>query len=131
MQAETFEAGDGWEYYTGERTWDAAAAADQAPGAATPEDAVVHFYASRIRGDGRWEEVVPAERSDVLVRKLEKLAGWRIRTLRLVARKARGGGRYYVKVALDVEREGRPIAFRDDVTVERHADRWWVTRPPT
>ncbi len=128
---ETFEAADGWQFYIDAPTWDAAAAADLAPGGDSPEAAVVHFYASRLRGDTRWEEALPAERSDTLVRKLERMDGWEIRTARLVARKQRSPGRWYVKVALDLVREGKEVAFRDDVTVEREGDRWVVARPPS
>ncbi|MDP2305737.1 MAG: hypothetical protein Q8P18_06890 [Pseudomonadota bacterium] len=128
---ETFEAEDGWQFYTNAPAWDLPAVADLAPGDATPEAAVVHFYASRMRKDLRWEEVLPAVRSDVLVRKLARMEGWTIRTLRLVARKQRSDRRWYVKVHLDLLRDGKEVAFRDDATVERDGDRWVVTRPPT
>lgn len=128
---DTFEAADGWQFYIDAPTWDATNVADLAPGFDTSEAAVVHFYASRIRGDGRWEEALPTERGDVLLRKLERMDAWEIKTLRLVARKPRSPKRWYVKVTLDLVRDGKPVAFRDDVTVERIDQRWVVTRPPS
>jgi len=128
---DTFEAADGWQFYIDAPTWDATNVADLAPGCDTPEAAVVHFYASRIRGDRRWEEALPSERGDMLVRKLERMDTWEIKTLRLVARKQRSPTRWYVKVALDLVRDGKEIAFRDDVTVERVDQRWVVARPPS
>ncbi len=128
---ETFDAADGWQFYTEAPTWDASAAALLSPGGASPEAAVVHFYASRIRGDQKWEEALPTIRSAALTRKLERMADWQIHTLRLVARKQRGSGRYYVKVALDITRDGKSVAFRDDATVEREGERWVVARPPS
>ncbi|MFN7142678.1 MAG: hypothetical protein ACK4YP_02800 [Myxococcota bacterium] len=128
---DTFEAADGWQFYIDAPTWDGASVADLAPGTTSPEAAVVHFYASRIRGDTRWEEVLPAERTDLLARKLARMDGWAIRNLRLVARKQRSPARWYVKVALDLVRDGKEVAFRDDATVEREGERWVVARPPT
>lgn len=128
---ETFEATDGWQFYIDAPTWDAPAVADLAPGTGSPEAAVVHFYASRIRGDRRWEEALPAERTELVARKLARMDGWAIRTLRLVARKRRSPDRWYVKVALELLRDGKEVTFRDDATVEREGDRWVVARPPS
>lgn len=128
---QTFEAADGWQFYTEAPTWDSASVADLAPGDTSPEAAVVHFYASRMRGDQRWEEVLPSKRSDTLTRKLGRMAEWKIESLRLVARKPRGAGRFYVKIAMDITRGGKTVAYRDDATVEREGERWVVARPPS
>lgn len=129
---ETFEAEDGWQFYTNAPAWDLPAVAELFPGDATPEAAVVHFYASRMRQDLRWEDVLPAVRSDQLVRKLAKMDAWKVLGLRLVARKQRSDRRWYVKVHLDLLRaDGKEIVFRDDATVEREGERWVVARPPT
>lgn len=58
-----------------------------APGDASPEAAVLHYYASRIRGDSAWEEVLPPpdQRGERLQRKLEKVKTWRFESVQLLS----------------------------------------------
>jgi len=122
-----------WEQYQASPTITSENAQGVSPGTSSPEAAVAHFYASRIRGDEAWQEVLPEEdqRSDTLRRKLERMADWHYTSMALVTRKPKSQQRFYVRVALELEIAGRHQAVQNEVTVQLIGDRWLVMRPPT
>lgn len=125
--------GDGWEAYVDAPIHDATNVAELAPGTLSPEAAVIHFYASRIRGDERYLEVMPPpeQRHPVVARKLAKMAAWSFEQVKLVARSERGRDKFYIKIALTIRFRDKTKAFTDDVTVQQSAEQWLVVRPPT
>ncbi len=129
----TEPAENGWEQYESSPTITSENADGIRPGTGSPEAAVAHFYASRIRGDQAWEEVLPEEgdRSDMLLRKLQRMADWRYASMALVARKPKSQQRFYVRVALEVEAAGKLKTAQNEVTVQLIDERWLVMRPPT
>lgn len=126
----TFPNDDGWERYLDAPLVDAFSAAELRPGDGSPEAAVLHYCASRIRGDADWEQVLPAERDEALQRKLDRVGAWTLRSARLVARKGEPGHRYYVKLEFEVEVEARVKRATNDFTVRWREDRWVVERMP-
>lgn len=133
-QAPLAEAGEGdWEAYDHPAALSPDIAGDVAPGGGSPEDAVAHFYASRMRGDDRWQEVFPPpeEWPGLLERKLAKMAGWGFEGLRFLGRKPKSRNRYYVRVELDVRSGERLKSVTNEVTVQEREGSWLVVRPPT
>ncbi len=128
------QAGDnGWETYVETAEVVPDTAADVAPGGVSPEAAVAHFYASKMRGDERWLEVFPPEDEweGLLERKLAKMKDWGYEGLRFLARKPKSRDRYWVKVGLDVRLGERLKSISNEVTVQERDGSWVVIRPPT
>ena len=130
---EAVEGENGWWTFTSTAELTVDNAAGVAPGGGSPEAAVAHFYASRIRGDERWREVLPPESEwDVsLPRKLAKMEPWGFEGLRFLQRKPKSRGRFWIKVGLDVRLGERLKSVVNEVTVQSRGDGWVVTRPPT
>lgn len=105
------------------------------PGTGTPEAAVVHYFASRMRRDDAFEEVLPpaGERGRRLARKLAVHDTWEFRRFRLVTREAEPDeeGYLWLKVHFEVRIGGKVDAGTDDVGVKRVGERWLVVSVPT
>lgn len=122
---------DGWSEYVDAPTIDAAAARQLAPGDASPEAAVSHFYASRIRGDGRYREVLVAPPSSRLERGLAELDDWKFRRFRLVGVKERAPGSLWVRVWFEIEVGGKSDGGTDEVGLRQVDGRWRIESVPT
>ena len=137
VQPEVEPGEDGWEIYTTETGVFTAQAAGMAPGNDTPEAAVIHFYASLMREDERYEEVLIPERSKRLEKKLAKVKGWRYWDVRLERRKPSGDDSYWIKVYFRLEVaelvQSDPVFEEgtDDVEVTRIDGKWYVSDIPT
>jgi hypothetical protein len=131
VQPEVNAGEDGWEIYVGETAVTRGAAELMTPGTVSPEAAVMHFYASLIRGDQRYEEVLVPERSKKLEQKLARVLGWTFHEVRLKRRKASGEGEMWIKVYYDLEIGGERESGTDDVGVERIDGQWYVSSVPT
>lgn len=106
------------------------------PGRSSPEAAVTHFYASRMRGDKAYEAVLPPpdkqEDAERLSFKLEKMSDWTFEEVKLVSKKqADGPNRLWIKVFLKIQRAGRSKGGTDDVEVIKIGEEWFVAMPPT
>ena len=123
---------DGWEPYVKPLTLKKDTARGVAPGHGSPEAAVVHFYASRIRGDDRYKEVLPPgwEQSGMLRRKLGKMSTWTFHEVTLLKRKKIDHG-YWIKLRMTIGYRGRTKTGTDEASVNRINGKWYVTRPPT
>lgn len=122
---------DGWETYVDPPTYDAETAEGVAPGDRSPEAAVVHFYASRLRDDRRYRDVLVPEPSDRLERKLDTYDDWKFRAFRLVGRKATSADRYWVEIWFEIDIDGDVDDGTDEVTVRRVGDGWRIEQVPT
>lgn len=125
---------DGWEEYVDAEPLTPEQAVGCAPGTATPEGALLHFYASRMRGDDRWEEVMIPERGRRLERKLKELATWRFLEVKLVARTVPPDMPDWVRIKLAFRIEVRPgkvDSGEDDAGVQQVDGAWRVGRIPT
>jgi hypothetical protein len=123
---------DGWEPYVKPLTLKKDTVKGVAPGHGSPEAAVVHFYASRLRGDDRYKEVLPPgwEQSGMLRRKLDKMSSWTFHEVTLLKRKKIELG-YWIKLRMTIGYRGRTKTGTDGATVNRINGKWYVTRPPT
>jgi hypothetical protein len=88
---------NGWTEYVEPPLYDPSAVAGVAPGGDSPEAAVVHYLASRVRGDSRFQEVMVRECENECARGLGKHAEWTFLRFRLVARKDAGAGELWIK----------------------------------
>jgi hypothetical protein len=120
-----------WQLYQEAPEYDASASRGVYPGGASPEAAVVHFYASRVRGDGRFREVLAAERSKRLERGLDEYEEWTFKRFRLVGRKERSPDTYWVKIWFEIEVGGDVDDGQDEVTVRREGDGWRIAEVPS
>ena len=126
--AETTRGEHGWETYV----QPIEVTAEMEGGSDSPEAAVVCFYASRLRGDAGWRSVLEEPPSESMERKLEKLAGWSFRGVRLVGRRARSKGRWYIRIEQDVTIDGREDSAVNEVSVTQDPPgRFRVARVPT
>lgn len=123
---------DGWEPYVKPLTLKKETVKGLAPGHGSPEAAVVHFYASRLRGDDRYKEVLPPgwEKSSTIRYKLEKMSTWTFHEVTLLKRKKIEGG-YWIKLRMTIGYRGRTKTGTDGATLNRIDGKWYVTRPPT
>lgn len=129
----TTAADGGWESYDTAIRIDATSAADLRPGTSSPEAATAHFYASLVRRDEAYRDVIPDDDgSEVLAHKLATLRAWTFEAVELVARRLRGQARCSMRIAMNVVTERGPAQSTDEVELRRQDDgRWLVTRPPT
>lgn len=118
---------DGWEVHETPIVVKPENVKDLAPGQDSLEAAVVHFYASRLRGDRRYEEVLPTPQSESLKRKLAKMEKWRFFEVRILGRKKESENKSGFRMFLRLEEE----EGTDSGEVERIDGKWYVMRPPT
>jgi hypothetical protein len=118
---------DGWDDYVEPLV----VAKDATPGADSPEAATVHFYASLLRGDKKHEEVLPAERSESLKRKMAEILSWKFLEVKLLGRQKKGEDTVYVKVYLKIRFGNKEDEGTDDVELRRSGGKWVVVRPPS
>ncbi len=99
----------------------------------TPASVVTFFYASKIRGDARWEEVLPkeAERSERLKRKLLTYQTWKITQFKLLGKTEYAKEKLWLKIFMEIEYQGRKDSGEDDVTIEYIDGTWVITSIPT
>ncbi len=125
-------AADGWSLYESAPTWTADTVADLHPGNATAEAAVVHYLASRVRGDRAFEEVLPLGivGDGPMVRKLAEHGQWTFHAFRLVGRKETGSGELWIKVWMRISCEGDEDSGEDEFTVSCSRGTCIVTSVP-
>ncbi len=124
---------EGWEVYSNPLVLNKGNVKGLSPGTGSPEAAVVHFYASKIRGDDCFKQVLPAGRTkdSRLGRNLEKMADWKFIEVKLVSRKKRYTERYWIRVEMKIEIKGKVDTGMDEATVRIIDGQWYVTDPPT
>jgi len=129
----TRSGSDGWLEYVDAPTWDADGVADLRPGNVTPEAAVVHYLASRVRGDRRFGEVLPPPDAPDgrLTRGLAEHDRWTFHAFRLVSRKDRDDGSSWIKVWMRISFEGDMDSGQDEFTVTCSDGVCVVTDVPT
>ncbi|MBU1242882.1 hypothetical protein KKD52_10845 [Myxococcota bacterium] len=138
----TTQGKDGWVMYVNAKTWTPANVKDFRPGFATPEAALLHFYASKMRGDEdwkqalvnesipNWDRVFTVEMFKRLQDKLDRSKNWIYFEVSLVG-KMENGDKLYIKVREKIGFEGRIESGTDDATLMKIGDRWVVVSIPT
>lgn len=122
---ETEEGDEGELVYVDPETIDAESAEGLAPGTSSPEAAVTHFYASRIRGDDLYREVLVPDRSERLESTLERLDEWTFTRFRLVEKQERSPGSLWVTVWFEIE-VGDDVDSGEDEVGVREVDGLWL-----
>jgi len=137
VQPEMTAGENGWEVYSSVVEVTPANAADMQPGTVSPEAAVIHFYAGLMLGDGSHEEVLVADRSKRLKKKLDRVVTWNFWLVRLERRKPSGDGTLWIKIYYEVE---APIPSSGKVDHDKGTDeaevtqidgKWYVSGVPT
>jgi hypothetical protein len=128
----TLPAEDGWESYVDAPVLDPASTAGVLPGQDSAEAALMHFYASWLRGDDEHLAAVPpeGERHPDYGAVLEGMALKSFRSFRLVARKRLGEEAYLVRFQLEALSDGQFEAGEQEAVVQRLGGAWYVTQPP-
>ena len=121
---------NGWAEYVDSPAYDSSNVAGVAPGRDSPEAAVVHYLASRVRGDSRYQEVMASACSSKCARGLAKHAEWTFLGFRLVARKDAGDGELWVKAWFKIRANEREDSGTDEFTLTRASDGWRISEVP-
>lgn len=123
---------DGWEAYSSSIILNKDTVVGLAPGTKSPEAAVVHFYASKIRGDSCFEQVLPKDiKKGRLIRALKRIAEWKFLEVKLLKRNKLTPDKYWIKIFMKLEIKGKTDSGTDEATVEKIDGRWYLTDPPT
>jgi hypothetical protein len=134
---QTTKGNDGWELYKTQTVYTKSNVADLKPGQSSPEAALVHFYASLIRKDSAYKQVLPGESTSKgrdkkrLKRKLEKMSKWTFLKVQLLMRKRLSDSKFWIKIEMEIEINGKTDGGKDEATVELIDGKWYVTSPPT
>ncbi len=121
---------EGQAKYVDPPTYDATKVADLAPGTGSPEAAVVHYMASRVRGDRRHREVMSRACSSDCAEALAEHDQWKFRAFRLVAREAESPDRVWITVWMQIEYEGEMDEGEDEFTVVEEAGQFRILEVP-
>jgi hypothetical protein len=124
---------NGWSLYENAPTWRADTVAGLRPGNTSAEATVVHYLASRVRGDRAFAEVLPLgiTGDERMQRKLAEHDQWTFRAFRLVGRKEAESGELWIKVWMQISCEGDEDSGEDEFTVLCNEGTCLVTSVPT
>lgn len=122
---------NGWLEYVAAARLDPSSARGVLPGDVSAEAAVTHFYASRLRGDQRWREVLASPPSERLERNLADLETWKFHSFELVGRKERAPGSLWLRVRFEIEVDGARDEGTDEVGVREVDGRWRIESVPS
>jgi len=122
---------EGWESYSIPVVLNKDNVEGLSPGTGSPEAAVVHFYASKIRKDSCFNQVLPTDREKYRIDPiLERMKDWIFLEAKLTERKKRGSDRYWIRVHMKIEIKGKINSDYDEATVRQIDGQWYVIRPP-
>ncbi|MEM6718823.1 MAG: hypothetical protein AAF611_05900 [Bacteroidota bacterium] len=95
------------------------------------ESMVTYYFASRIRKDDKWKEVVPnpAEWSSRMKYSIKKHNGWKFLEFKNLGFYEDEYGSY-VKVYIAIEFRGKKDGGEDEVELERKDGKWFITKVP-
>lgn len=96
------------------------------------ESMVTYYFASRIRGDEKWKEVLPDPQlwTDRMLYSIDKHNRLNFTKFKNIGFYESLGG-WYVKVFVWVEMDGRADGGQDDVTLKKEGDKWIIWKVPT
>ncbi len=122
---------DGAAEYVDAPRYDASNVAGLAPGASSPEAAVVHYLASRVRRDDRYREVMTQYCKGDCAENLAEHDTWKFRAFRLVSRQPDDAGGWWIEAWFEIEFEGGVDSGSDEFTVVKAADGYRIVEVPT
>ncbi len=99
----------------------------------TPESITTYFYASKIRQDQAWKEVLPPEENWTkrLQYKVAKYKNWTIKQFRLLKKTEFEKDKFWIKIFMKIEYNGKTETGTDEVTLEKINNKWVITSIPT
>jgi len=98
--------------------------------AGDPESMVIYFYASMIRKDNKFKEVLPKD-SGKLESDLKEYATWKFKKFYLKESMKESRNRMYIKIYFEIEFEGGIDTGTDEVTFGLVDGKWQITDLPT
>ena len=122
---------DGWENYSVPIILTTDTVKGYAPGTGSPEAPVIHFYASKIRGDHCFKQVLFSKREDLLNRKLKQMQNWKYIEIRLIKRKKVAETKFWINIFMKLEIDGKIDSGSDEVSVEKIDGAWYIRNLPT
>ncbi|MCP4216990.1 MAG: hypothetical protein GY765_20235 [bacterium] len=123
---------NGWQDYVDPPMLDKGTVKDLKPGQGSPEAAVVHFYASKVRGDEAYNDVLlPLEkRARKLTHTMEKSKDWKFLKFQLKGKKKLEGNRYWIKIYFELSIKGKTDGGEDEAQVRFIDGKWYVYTVP-
>lgn len=99
----------------------------------TPESVVMYFYASKIRKDEKWKEVVIPESTwdERMHRKMQEYSRWTFLAYRLVSTKDAGEGKVWVTLYMKIKVGDETDDGQDEATVSYIDGKWLISEVPT
>ncbi|MFK7783464.1 MAG: tetratricopeptide repeat protein [Crocinitomicaceae bacterium] len=97
-----------------------------------PESMVKYFYASKIRGDEKWKNVLQSESqwSSRLKYSLDKYEKWKFVNFHLVKKKRHSESGWWIAVYFDIEVNGDTDGGIDEVSLRFNGSEWVITEVP-
>lgn len=97
-----------------------------------PESMVEYFYASKIRGDEKWKDVLQPEDkwSSRLKYSLDKYENWKFVNFHLVKKKRHSESGWWIAVYFEIEYNGRKDGGTDEVSLQFNGSEWVITEVP-
>lgn len=98
----------------------------------TPESVVSYFYASKIRNDEKWKEVILSERdrTPTLKMKLDDYEKWKFSKFKLISKEKSAGTGLWLTIFMEIEINGEREEETDQVTVQLINDKWIIVSVP-
>lgn len=98
-----------------------------------PASLVSYFYASRIRKDNKWKDVLKPEDQwdETMKKKLEKYSEWQFNKFMLVKKQLESANTMYITIYMEIEVKGKKDGGTDQVTLKKQGDKWIIVRVPT
>src|SRR6478735_1257235 len=99
-----------------------------------PESMIIYFYASMVRKDGKWKDVLSDEKeyNSDMKRTLEKYKTWDVNKFQLVKYMNTEENKRYVKIKITLVENGViQKAGTDDVTVQMKDGQWAIVELPS
>ncbi|OQX97413.1 MAG: hypothetical protein B6I20_12710 [Bacteroidetes bacterium 4572_117] len=99
----------------------------------TPESVVNYFYASKIRNDSLWKNVLPLEKEQSLrlKSKLVKYSQWKFHKMKILQKKAFAENAFWIKIFMEIEYKGQKKSGKDELDVQLINGKWTITSVPT
>ncbi|MCJ8290292.1 MAG: tetratricopeptide repeat protein [Crocinitomicaceae bacterium] len=97
-----------------------------------PESMVNYFYASRIRGDEKWRDVLQPESqwSDRLKYSLAKYEKWNFVNFRLVKKKRHSESGWWIGAYFEIEVNGHKDGGNDEISLTFNGVEWVIINVP-
>ncbi len=98
-----------------------------------PESIITYFFASKIRQDNSWREVLPEEKNWTkrLRYKVKKYENWTIKEFQLRKKNEYEKDKMWVEIFMKIEYQGKIESGTDEVELEKINGKWVITSIPT